>query len=424
MAFSTLSYAQEFNTQFGSVKYKINPDNTITYLGSTLNYKFKDFAFANSTSNSLNTQSLSYSNKNLSANFSRTYGSSNSFVSSLKFGDFSIVDQQLVNNRVQSFSYLRNNISLDYISAENPIAFKDYWNRNITSKTYYAVNFEHFRGKMLDNYYNVGFNFGAVNLQRAYSNTQSENNLQYKDKQISVKLSNFDNTKYQKDFIDVSYQGYNFKSASDANLNAQMLTFGNTTIAHNQTQNYVQSKSGDVTFKVAQNKDDIDYSVNYKGLSYNDKQWFYTASPNKNLSLQIGSDSKIHNVNFNSKLGNTNLSLKYTDKFDVYDFYFNQNIFSIYDNNFNMIGNSKTQYKEATNLSLSNSNYVFNFDAINDLWNLSFKANKELGVGYLRDQKQNYLNVTDNSKYGNFMAGYNFNTSRLDKLQVSMNWKF
>ena len=37
-----------------------------------------------------------------------------------------------------------------------------------------------------------------------------------------------------------------------------------------------------------------------------------------------------------------------------------------------------------------------NFDAINDLWNLSFKANKELGVGYLRDQKQNYLNEVGN----------------------------
>ena len=66
---STIGYSQEFNTQFGSVKYKMNPDNTISYLGSNFHYKFKDFAQNLDISAKSTIYNLSYNNGIFVANF-------------------------------------------------------------------------------------------------------------------------------------------------------------------------------------------------------------------------------------------------------------------------------------------------------------------------------------------------------------------
>jgi hypothetical protein len=424
ISLSTISYSQEFNTQFGSVQYKINPDNTISYLGSNIHYKFDKFAYKVNMDNKSTIHNLSYNDAVWSINLNKITGENPAFVSSYKFKDFSFVDQQLMNQQIRSFSYSSKGTQLDYISAKNPLKFKDYWNRNIFSKSYLSMNYKGGSAKFIDDYYDVNLNFGATNFQRAYSNTQSENNLKYKDKTISLKWSNFDNTKNQKDFIDVSSKTFSLKSVSDVNINAQMLTFGFTTLAHNDSQNYVQSKLGNLSYKVAQNKNQIDYGFTYKGLSYNNKQWFYTFTPNKGLSFQIGSDGEIHNTTYNVKIKDTNVSLKYTDKFDVYDFYFNQGVFNVYDNSFNMIGSSNTQYKNSTSIMINNSLCSFNIDAINDLWNLNFKANKEFSLGYLKDQKNNHINLSDVSKYGTITIGYNVDKEKIDRLGVNFNFRF
>jgi len=424
ISLSTIGYSQEFNTQFGSVQYKINPDNTISYLGSNIHYKFDQFAYKVDMNNKSTIHNLSYNGDFWSINLNKITGENPAFVSSFKFKDFSFVDQQLMNQQIRSFSYSSKGTKLDYISAKNPLTFKDYWNRNILSKNYFSMNYKGGSAKFIDDYYDVNLNFGPINLLRAHSNTQSENNLQYKDKTISLKWSNFDNTKNQKDFIDVSSKTFSLKSVNDANISAQMLTFGFTTLAHNDSQNYVQSKLGDLSYKVAQNKNQIDYGFTYKGLSYNNKQWFYTFTPNKDLSFQIGSDGKIHNTTYNVKIKDTNVSLKYTDKFDVYDFYFNQGVFNVYDNSFNMIGSSNTQYKNSTSIMINNSLCSFNIDAINDLWNLNFKANKEFSFGYLKDQKNNHINLSDASKYGTITIGYNVDKEKIDRLGVNFNFRF
>jgi hypothetical protein len=424
ISLSAISSAQEFNTSFGSVKYKINSDNTISYLGSNVHYKFSDFAYKVDMNNKSTTHNLSYSSNLFNANFTKTTGENPAFVSSFKFKNFSFVDQQLMNQRIQSFSYFNKDLQLDYISAQNPIITKDYWNRNISSKNYLSMNYKGSSGKFIDDYYAVNLNFGPINLLRAHSKTQSENNFQYKDSVISVKWSNFDNTRNQKDFFDISSKIFSLKSAKDMNINAQVLSFGNTTLAHNDSQNYVQSRIGDLSYKLAQNKDKIDYGIAYKGLSYSNEQWFYTSNLNKNLSVQFGSDGKIHQANYNAKFKDTNISIKYTDEFDLFDFYFNQNVFSIYDNSFNMIGNTKTQYKNSTSIALNSSRYSLNVDAINNMWNFNFKANKEFNFGYLKDQKNNHINLSDISKYGTITIGYNIDKEKIDRLGVSMKIEF
>jgi hypothetical protein len=417
---STIGYSQEFNTQFGSVKYKMNPDNTISYLGSNFHYKFKDFAQNLDISAKSTIYNLSYNNGIFVANFTNTTGENQSFVYSLKLKDFTFANQQ----NIKSFSYSHNDTQLNYVSAENPIIFKDYWNRNIATKNYLSINTKQLYGNFSNDYYAVNFDSGFYKIIRAHSTTQSENDLQYKDSTIFMKLVNFDDAKNQKDFIDISTKIFSLKCAKDIHAFAQMITFGNTTLAHDNNQNYVQSKVGEFSYKLAQNENKINYGFTYKGLSYNDKQWFFMSNLNKNLLVQIGSDGKIHAGNYDVKIKDTNISLKYTDKFDVYDFYFNQGVFSVYDNSFNMIGDSKTQYKNSTSIVINNPQYSFNIDAINDLWNLNFKANKEFNLAYLKDQKNNHISLSDVSKYGTITLGYNLDKDKIDRLGVNFNYKF
>jgi len=214
ISLSTIGYSQEFNTQFGSVQYKINPDNTISYLGSNIHYKFDQFAYKVDMNNKSTIHNLSYNDAFWSINLNKITGENPAFVSSFKFKDFSFVDQQLMNQQIRSFSYSSKGTKLDYISAKNPLTFKDYWNRNILSKNYFSMNYKGGSAKFIDDYYDVNLNFGPINLLRAHSNTQSENNLQYKDKTISLKWSNFDNTKNQKDFI-------NFKEIALKNIGTE-----------------------------------------------------------------------------------------------------------------------------------------------------------------------------------------------------------
>ena len=270
----------------------------------------------------------------------------------------------------------------------------------------------------------VGFKNKDFSLGYLHSNTstQSDNEYSYANKSISLSIIDFQDKSYSKHFLGFKNKDIDFKSVSDKGLNVQSVAFGATTIAHDIQNTYIQSKYKDLSWKISSGTE-LNYSFSYKSFSYNDKQWFY-GYKNKSFYTQFGSDYRIHNLNYNTKIGDSNLVFKYTDKFDVYDFYFNQTVFNVMNNNFNMIGKSKTTYKESTSLNISNNKYSLNADAINDLYNISLKLNKTSSVGYLSDQKGKYFTVGDNSKAGVVNIGYNLELCRIDTIHLGLSYKF
>jgi len=418
---STLGYTQEFKTELGTVKYKTNPDNTISYLGLNFHYKHNGLFYQSNTDEKSFEHSLSYSDKLWTLNFSNATAGNTTL---LKFKNFSFTEKQSANQKMRTIAYTNKDIQVDYVSAQNPFVTKNYWGSDVTTKSYFSINHKSFSGKFIDNYYTADLKIGPVTLQRARSDIQSENNFRYKDGDLSAHLSDFYGEKLKKHFVEISSKAITIKSVSGTNVNAQMLAFNNITMAHGDSQDYIQAKSGEWSYRLTRDEKKINYGIDYRGLTLNGKQWMYSRKINKNLFTQLESSGKINNASYELNTKGFNLSLKYADSLSVYDFFLNHAAFNVRDNSFDIIQDSEVRRKRSATVAIGNSLYSLKSDIINDLWNFNFRANKELTIGYLKDLKNNHISVSDISRFGNGTLGYNLDKRRIDKLALNFSFKF
>ena len=198
----------------------------------------------------------------------------------------------------------------------------------------------------------------------------------------------------------------------------------NTIIAHGNTESFIQSKYDDLEYRIASSADKLNYDFKLKNFGIRNGDTYGIISPVKNLDIKASRENGLEQVAYNATMDETKLALKYNNQFDISDFYFKQNVFSVYDNSFSMIGNSRTQFKESFSFNLNNPKFSLNSDVINDIYAFSFKNSNNLSFSMLKDQKQNFLNLANTGKNLNFGIRYNMNTSMFDGFSFNYTQKF
>lgn len=420
LSFSIITQAQEIKTNLGSVKYKINSDNTITYLGTNIDQKWGGLSYKGDLAEKNKVHTLEFADDTFSVKFSKAFGQQNYTNYMLKFNNFSYTNQ----NGSEFYAYQDKNIKLDILNYDNKIQVKDKWGQNISTSQVINFKSKNLQIKALDGYHELTSDFGALKFKNYTSETQSENNISYKAKDFSLDASNFQNQKLEKTFINVKKDKMELKSVTDNDVSAHHLSFNKTQIAFNENQSYIQTDIEGLKIKAGFDGETPFGSFQYQNFAYDNEVFTYKVQVNKEFDFTISSENKINTLNYKTKIQDSSLSFKYTNQFDVFDFYFNQSIFSIYNNNFNLIGTNNSRFKESTAFSFVNPKFSANFDAINDIWNLSVKAGNNFTAGYLKDQRNNYLTLGNKNNLGTISMGYNILTQNIDRAQIMLTAKF
>jgi hypothetical protein len=89
-----------------------------------------------------------------------------------------------------------------------------------------------------------------------------------------------------------------------------------------------------------------------------------------------------------------------------------------------MIGNSRSQFKDSFSFSLVNPKFNFASDVINDIYAITFKDSGSFVLSAIKDQKQNFVGLTNSSRIGNIGIQYNMNTNMFDRFYYNYVIKF
>jgi hypothetical protein len=408
-----------FTLPMGSVKYKFNEDGSANYLGTTFNYNLGCLNYKSEYTNKTNVQNLGLNYKKFSLNFQEINSDHPSYLTTLKFDNFYFSDQKLSTMRVDSLSYSSDKYKINYIISDKAASSINFWKQTYFTKSILDFQNRILSFKIMDHYSEQTLAYKNIKIQFADSPTQKEKDFSYAFKDLSIIDSKYSNNSYNKNFLEVKSKTFDLKTVNDKGLNAGILTYGNTIVAHDNKDNFIQSNLGKAIYKISEIGGNKSFSLNYQNLTYNDKQWYYNFIVNKSINAQFSSN-KIHAVNYAIKYKDMILSCHYTETYNIYDFYFNQSVFSPYNNNYNAIGKSNINYKKSCLFSISNPNFSFNYDRINNMFALNYKNI----VSFTRDQKGDYLSLQNTKKLGSISYGYNFTKHKLDKFQFIYSFKF
>jgi hypothetical protein len=177
-------------------------------------------------------------------------------------------------------------------------------------------------------------------------------------------------------------------------------------------------------YRLSDGVDDLNYDVKLGNLGVRNGEAYGVVQPIKNFSIKASSENGMEQASYSSMIGNTNVSLKYNNQFDVYDFYFKQNAFSVYENSFSMIGQSRAQFKDSFSFSLANPKFNLSSDVINDIYAVMYKNSNNFSFSMIKDQKQNFMSVTNSGRLGSFSAQYNMDTHLFDRFSFNFSVKF
>ena len=415
-----LKYAGSFvnNSQVHNFNMKMN-DLSMSYSSSApknvVGLKFRGFTFTSEDFNRNemqnvfaskvlvdNKNTISYQQKQLSMSMSKTIGR---------------------NFNINSYNLQAKDTKLEFIESEKPLAMMDAWNRPYASTTSASVQFANLSFKSMDNYQDLQYNAKGLNFRRIVHPTRFENSLKITNKNYSLNYTEF-NDKYTKNFLDVTSKDFKFKMANDGETNISQLETKNTVVAYGNEQAYVQSKVNNLEYRISDNSGHTNYDVKLGNIGVRDGNAYGVVMPIKNVSVKASSQNGVEQISYQANVNKTNISLKYNNQFDVYDFYFRQNAFNVYENSFAMIGNNRSQFKDSFSFSLVNPRFNFASDVINDIYAITFKDSNSFVFSAIKDQKQNFVGLTNSSRIGNFGIQYNINTNLFDRFYYNYVIKF
>ncbi len=349
-----------------------------------------------------NKNTISYQQKQLSMSMSKTIGR---------------------NFNINAYNLQAKDTKLEFIESEKPLVIMDAWNRPYASTTSASVQFANLSFKSMDNYQDLQYNAKGLNFRRIVHPTRFENSLKITNKNYSLNYTEF-NDKYTKNFLDVTSKDFKFKMANDGETNISQLETKNTVIAYGNEQAYVQSKVNNLEYRISDNSGHTNYDVKLGNIGVRDGNAYGVVMPIKNVSVKASSQNGVEQVSYQANVNKTNISFKYNNQFDVYDFYFRQNAFNVYENSFAMIGNNRSQFKDSFSFSLVNPRFNFASDVINDIYAITFKDSNSFVFSAIKDQKQNFVGLTNSSRIGNFGIQYNINTNLFDRFYYNYVIKF
>lgn len=348
-----------------------------------------------------NRQTLAYTGKNSSFNITKISGP---------------------NTRIDSYSFSLNKNKLDYMNSENALVMIDAWNRPYLSKNNVQLQVPHFNVRMMDGYSDLQFNDKNYTFRTIDSPTRSEDSFSYKLKDMNLQVVDFDDV-YSKTFVNFSNKNMKLNFVSDDNDNVGLFQFKDTTLGYSTDASYLQTKINKFDIKVAEDKGDYQYDVKSGNFGFKDGSLYGKVKLAKGLDVGASFENGVEQINYTGEVNGTKINFKYNNRFDVYDFYFRQSVFSVYDNSFAMIGNTKTQYKDSTSFSLTNKRFNFSSDVINDIYLITFRYTDTIAFNMLKDQKQNYVGLTTSGKV-NLSTQYNLNSNRFDRLGFNYKIEF
>ena len=418
--FGNLKYAGTFanNSQVHNFNAKLS-DVTMSYTSSapknTVGITYRGFTFTaedfnrNEVQNVFaskvlvdNKNTLSYQQKQLSISMSKTIGR---------------------NFNYDSYSFASKGTKIDYVASEKPLLMTDAWNRPYASETSIVFQSPTFSARMMDNYDDVQYTTKGFSVRTIHHPKRVENTLNYSNKNYNLSYVQF-NDGYSKNFLNLNGKDFKFKMANDGETNISQLETKDTTIAHGDNQNFIQSKIDKVEYRLSENTGKFNYDVKVGSIGVRDGDTYGIVQPIKNVSVKASSENGVEQVSYNTSVNKTNIFLKYNNQFDVYDFYFKQNAFSVYENSFSLIGQNRSQFKDSFSFSLVNPKFNFASDVINDIYALTFKNSNNFVLSMIKDQKQNFLGLTNTGKFGNLGVQYNMNTQMFDRLSFNYVIKF
>ena len=418
--FGNLKYAGSFanNSQVHNFNAKLS-DITMNYTSSapknTVGITYRGFTFTSEDFNRNEVQNvfaskvlvdnkntLSYQQKQLSISMSKSIGR---------------------NFNYDSYSLASRGVKLDYVASERPLIMMDAWNRPYASETSIMFSSSSITARIMDNYDDLAYSTKNLSLRSIRHPKRSESTFNYTNKNYNVSYVQF-NDGYSKNFLNVNGKDFKFKMANDGETNISQLETKDTTIAHGNNQSFVQSKIDKVEYRISENTGKLNYDVKVGNIGVRDGETYGVVQPLKNVSVKASSENGVEQVSYNASVNKTNISLKYNNQFDVYDFYFRQNAFSVYENSFSMIGQTRSQFRDSFSFSLVNPKFNFASDVINDIYALTFKNSNNFVLSMIKDQKQNFLGLTNTGKFGNLGVQYNMNTQMFDRLSFNYVIKF
>ena len=89
-----------------------------------------------------------------------------------------------------------------------------------------------------------------------------------------------------------------------------------------------------------------------------------------------------------------------------------------------MIGQSRAQFKDSFSFSLVNPKFNLSSDVINDIYAVMYKNSNNFSFSMIKDQKQNFMSVTNSGRLGSFSAQYNMDTHLFDRFAFNFSVKF
>ena len=414
-----LKYDGTFNkgSQLHNFNFKLN-DMYMSYASSmpknTIGIKYRGFTFTSEdfTRNELqnvfsskilvnNKTSLAYKDKDLSLSILKTVGSAD----------------------ISSYSLQTKNLKADYTAATRPLVTVDAWNRPIATSYLSNLQIDNLTGKFMDDYTDFQYKNNNFSLKSITTPKREENSFNYTNKNYSLSFVEF-NDGYSKNFLNFLSKDAKFKLVNDGKDLVSQLELKDTTIAYGNSQSFIQSKVDDLEYRIANANNQWNYDFRLKNIGVRDGSTYGVVSPIKNLNIKASGENGVEQIDFNTKVDDTKVTLKYNNQFSIYDFYFRQNAFNIYENSFSMIGRSKTDFKDSFSLNLSSPKFSMTSDVINDLYSMSFRNTNNLTFTVLKDQKQNFLSLANTGKNINFGIQYNVLTNMFDRLSFSYSIKF
>lgn len=313
------------------------------------------------------------------------------------------------------------NFNLDYTKATKPLLMLDFWGRPYVSETFLGFSNDVFSLKLMDDYSEWGIKTKNFAIKDVDHPKRKEQSLNYADKNFSASIVNFEDT-YSKSFVNLKFKDFKLDYIKDDSVDLFQIQRKDTIVAHGNDQTFIQSKYRGLDYKLIDDNGKFNYDLKYGNFGYKDGS-LYGSLKFKNLFVISSFENGIEQVKYQTVIDKTNFSFAYNNKFDVYDFYLKQNVFSVYDNSFSLIGRKDSKYKESFSLNISNAKFNFSSDVINDIYLVSFK-NAASTLSMLKDQKNHYLLFGNSGKFGALNLQYNLKTDKIDKLSFGYALKY
>ena len=414
-----LQYSGRFepNNQMHDFKLKLD-DINLNYLSSNSKNVFK-----------LNLNDVNYSNESYHkaeiqpVHASKIYVNKKEVLSITPKGSslsLTRIDGKDIDVLMASAKYQK--LNLDYTKASKPVIMLDHWNRPYASTSYLSFSGEGFNLKLMDDYSEWGVKLKNFSVKEIDHPKRNELSLSYVDKNIAASFIDFHDV-YDKSFANIQYKDFKLDYIKDDSIDLFQIQNKDTVVAHGNDQTFIQSKYKGVDYKLIDNNGKFNYDFRYGNWGYKDGSVYGNVSM-KGLNIVGSFDNGIEQVKYQTVLKDkTNISMAYNNRFDAYDFYLRQNVFSIYDNSFSLIGRKNSQFKESFSLNVSNAKFNFASDVINDIYLVSFK-NAASTISLLKDQRNHYLSFGNSGKFGALNLQYNLKTDKIDRFSFGYALKY